>query len=228
MSPLLGRLGLRARWVATIAVIAWFALLTRFEPSVLAGRARWPGWPPPRRSWPARCRPCGCSALAVTGLLLVDPLLVWSVGWWLSVGATAGIAAAGGADRGPAARPSPAGPRHRGHGGRPARGRARCSWPCSGRCRSRRCRPTSWPGRSPALSWCGGCPPVSWPVGPGRAARRCSTCPPSSVFGGSLSWPGSARRHRSASSVGRCALGLLGLAALVVRRGRTGERSPPT
>src|SRR5262249_9589758 len=31
-------------------------------------------------------------ALAVTGLVLVDPLLVWSVGWWLSVGATAGIA----------------------------------------------------------------------------------------------------------------------------------------
>ncbi len=25
-------------------------------------------------------------------MVLVDPLLVWSVGWWLSVGATAGIA----------------------------------------------------------------------------------------------------------------------------------------
>jgi competence protein ComEC len=31
-------------------------------------------------------------SLAVTVMMLVDPLLVWSVGWWLSVGATAGIA----------------------------------------------------------------------------------------------------------------------------------------
>jgi competence protein ComEC len=31
-------------------------------------------------------------ALAATLMVLVDPLLVWSVGWWLSVGATAGIA----------------------------------------------------------------------------------------------------------------------------------------
>jgi competence protein ComEC len=34
-------------------------------------------------------------ALAVTGLLLVDPLLAWSVGFWLSVGATAGVCTAG-------------------------------------------------------------------------------------------------------------------------------------
>jgi competence protein ComEC len=31
-------------------------------------------------------------ALAVAGMVLIDPLLVWSVGWWLSVGATFGIA----------------------------------------------------------------------------------------------------------------------------------------
>jgi competence protein ComEC len=30
--------------------------------------------------------------VAVAGLVLVDPLLVWSVGFWLSVGATGGIA----------------------------------------------------------------------------------------------------------------------------------------
>jgi competence protein ComEC len=30
--------------------------------------------------------------LAVAGMVLIDPLLVWSVGWWLSVGATFGIA----------------------------------------------------------------------------------------------------------------------------------------
>ncbi len=34
-------------------------------------------------------------AVAVTGLVLVDPLLVWSVGFWLSVGATFGVSAIG-------------------------------------------------------------------------------------------------------------------------------------
>ena len=34
-------------------------------------------------------------ALAVVGLLLFDPLLAWSVGLWLSVGATAGVTAVG-------------------------------------------------------------------------------------------------------------------------------------
>ncbi len=34
-------------------------------------------------------------ALAVIALLLVDPLLAWSVGFWLSVGATAGVVVVG-------------------------------------------------------------------------------------------------------------------------------------
>ena len=75
VSPLLGRLGLRSRWAATIAVIAWFALLTRFEPSVLracvmAGLAATATF---------LARPVSTVrllGLAVTGLLLVDPLLV--------------------------------------------------------------------------------------------------------------------------------------------------------
>jgi len=89
-SPGLHRLGLRGRWLGTLALIAWFALLTRFEPSVLrasvmAGLAATSVF---------LARPASSVrllALAVTGLLLLDPLLVWSVGWWLSVGATAGI-----------------------------------------------------------------------------------------------------------------------------------------
>ena len=67
------------------------AVLTRFEPSVLraaamallAATAFW-------RGWSATPRRLVC--LTVTGLLLVDPLLAWSVGWWLSVGATMGLA----------------------------------------------------------------------------------------------------------------------------------------
>ncbi len=91
VGPLLRRLGRRSRWVATLGVIAWFALLTRFEPSVLRASVM--------AGLSATAVVVGRPAsavrilgLAVTVLLLVDPLLVWSVGWWLSVGATAGIA----------------------------------------------------------------------------------------------------------------------------------------
>jgi competence protein ComEC len=90
-------LGLRSlsRWwrlAATCAVIAWFVVLTRVEPSVLRagtmaafsalafalGRER------------TATRTLG---LAVIVLVLADPLLVWSVGFWLSVGATFGVSA---------------------------------------------------------------------------------------------------------------------------------------
>lgn len=91
ISPLTARLGLGGRWMVTLVVIAGFAVLTRFEPSVLrasamaalAVTARWWG------------RPTGSLrllALAVSGLLLVDPLLVRSVGFQLSVAASTGIA----------------------------------------------------------------------------------------------------------------------------------------
>ena len=91
LGPVLRRLGLRARWGTTVAVVAWFALLTRFEPSVvracamaaLAATARYAARP---------AAPLRLLALAVAGLTLVDPLLVHSAGWWLSVGATAGLA----------------------------------------------------------------------------------------------------------------------------------------
>ncbi len=90
-SPLLRRLRPMIRWTATIGLVTWFAVLTRFEPSVLraaamallAATAFW-------RGWSATPRRLVC--LTVTGLLLVDPLLAWSVGWWLSVGATMGLA----------------------------------------------------------------------------------------------------------------------------------------
>lgn len=90
-SPLLRRLRPTARWGATVILVMWFAALTRFEPSVLratgmaalAATAFWRGW---------RAGPVRLLALSVLGLTLVDPLLVHSVGWWLSVGATGGLA----------------------------------------------------------------------------------------------------------------------------------------
>ena len=92
--PLLRRARPLARWAATVGLIGWFVVLTRAEPSVLRaglmaglgatadalGRVR----EPPR-----------LLAVAVIGLLLADPLLVGSVGFWLSVGATAGVTVLG-------------------------------------------------------------------------------------------------------------------------------------
>jgi competence protein ComEC len=89
--PLLRRSRISARVAAGVVVLAFFGLLTRWEPSVLravamAGVTLLAG---------ALGRPASTIrvlALAVTGLLLVDPLLVHSVGFRLSVGACAGIA----------------------------------------------------------------------------------------------------------------------------------------
>ena len=90
--PLLRRLGLRGRWLATLGLIAFFGLVTRWEPSVLrasamaalACTASGLGRPAPGRR---------LLALAVAGVVLVDPLLVRSVAFQLSVGASAGILA---------------------------------------------------------------------------------------------------------------------------------------
>jgi competence protein ComEC len=89
--PLLTRLRPRWRWIATVGLIGWFALLTRFEPSVLragvmavlAATVFWRGW---------QASPLRLLAITVIGLTLIDPLISRSIGWWLSAGATAGIA----------------------------------------------------------------------------------------------------------------------------------------
>lgn len=92
--PLLRLLRPWWRWTVTLLLIGWFVSLTRFEPSIvragtmasLSATAFVLG----RAGSPTRLL-----ALAVTGLLLVDPMLVDSVGFWLSVGATAGVTAIG-------------------------------------------------------------------------------------------------------------------------------------
>jgi competence protein ComEC len=90
-APLLHRLSARRRWGVSLGLIVWFMVLTRFEPSVLragvmamlsataflVGRA---------------ASPTRLLAITVTVLTVIDPLLVWSVGFWLSVSATAGVA----------------------------------------------------------------------------------------------------------------------------------------
>lgn len=92
--PLLRRLRPWARWIVTLGLIAWFVALTRYEPSivragVMAGLSATAFVIGRERS------PVRILAVAVIGLVLVDPLLVWSIGFWLSVGATAGVSGAG-------------------------------------------------------------------------------------------------------------------------------------
>lgn len=88
--PLLRRLRPGPRLAATVALIGWFVVLTRAEPSILrAGAMAAIGavaFATGREREPPRLL-----AVAVVGLLLIDPLLVRSIGFWLSVGATAGV-----------------------------------------------------------------------------------------------------------------------------------------
>jgi len=90
-APLLRLLGLRGRFLAALTVLVVFGALTRWEPSVLRAEAM------AAVSLLASTmgRPASTIrvlALAVTGLLVVDPLLVRSVGFLLSCGACVGIA----------------------------------------------------------------------------------------------------------------------------------------
>ena len=89
--PLLRRVGLGTRFFVGLAVLAAFGLITRWEPSVLRAEAM----AAIAMAATALGRPVSTMrvlALAVTGLLLVDPMLVRSVGFLLSVGACTGIA----------------------------------------------------------------------------------------------------------------------------------------
>lgn len=91
LGPFLNRFRLSGRFAGGIAVLVLFGILTRWEPSVLravtmAGLTLLAA---------ALGRPASTLrilSLAVTGLILVDPLLVHSLGFLLSVGACAGIA----------------------------------------------------------------------------------------------------------------------------------------
>jgi competence protein ComEC len=89
--PLLRRLRLGPRTVAALLIVLLFATMTRFEPSVLRASAMaivalvagFAGRP---------ASGVRALTLAVIGLLVLDPFLLHSIGFWLSCGASAGIA----------------------------------------------------------------------------------------------------------------------------------------
>ncbi len=92
--PLLRRMRPWMRWAATIGLIAWFVALTRYEPSILRAGVM-AGLSTTAFVLGRERAPVRILAVAVIGLVLADPLLVWSVGFWLSVGATLGVSALG-------------------------------------------------------------------------------------------------------------------------------------
>jgi competence protein ComEC len=92
--PLLSRLRPSARWAVTVALIAWFVSLTRFEPSIV--RAGTMAAISTTAFALGRDRsPFRVLCLAVALLVVADPLLLRSIGFWLSVGATGGVCTLG-------------------------------------------------------------------------------------------------------------------------------------
>lgn len=88
--PLLRRFRRRGRFAASLALLLLFAAVTRFEPSVLRASAmaaislglRTQGRPQ---------RSLRVLSMAVVVLVCIDPLLTWSLGFILSVGACVGL-----------------------------------------------------------------------------------------------------------------------------------------
>ena len=93
-SPLPGRSfdgsGSAGSAVAALVVIGFFATVTRFEPSVLRGE-RMAGLAAVAEASGRPASGLRLLSLAIAGLVLVDPFLVWSIGFRLSVGASLGI-----------------------------------------------------------------------------------------------------------------------------------------
>lgn len=91
LGPFLNRFRLSGRLAGGIAVLVLFGILTRWEPSVLRAVAM-AGLTLLAAALGRPASTLRILSLAVTGLILVDPLLVHSLGFLLSVGACAGIA----------------------------------------------------------------------------------------------------------------------------------------
>lgn len=91
VSPLFGRFPRGARVAATLALLGWFAILTRAEPSVVRAVVM-AGVTTVGSALEWRRRGVDVLAVAVVIGVLVDPFLVWSIGWWLSISGCLGLA----------------------------------------------------------------------------------------------------------------------------------------
>ncbi len=93
-APLIRRLGWWNRTIAALVVLAGFAIATRLEPSVLRASAT-AAVSVAAVATGGRAAGARALAIATTALVLVDPLLVWSIGFRLSIAASAAIVVLG-------------------------------------------------------------------------------------------------------------------------------------
>jgi competence protein ComEC len=93
-APVLALLPGRSRSVTTVMLIAWFVVITRLEPSILRAGVM-AGLAVAARAGGREGSPVRMLSLAVCVLIAVDPMLTESVGFQLSVGATAGVVTIG-------------------------------------------------------------------------------------------------------------------------------------
>lgn len=90
VGPVLRRLGLVSRLAATLGVLGFFALITRFTPSVLRA-ATMAGFAAMAVTFGRESDSRRTLALAVTTLVVIDPMIVHQLAFQLSVAATTGI-----------------------------------------------------------------------------------------------------------------------------------------
>lgn len=90
VAPLLTRLRRWARLLLTLLVLGWFAIMTRLEPSVIRA-VTMAGITATVFAVGGRLKAWQVLATTCTALLLIDPFLLWSVGWWLSISGSAGL-----------------------------------------------------------------------------------------------------------------------------------------
>jgi competence protein ComEC len=90
LGPALRRLRIDTRLVVTLAAIAFFALATRLEPSVLRA-CTMAGVATIASTFGRHVSPLRALGLAVSALVLIDPLVVHALGFQLSVAAAAAI-----------------------------------------------------------------------------------------------------------------------------------------
>ena len=93
-SPILRCVSGRLRTAMTLGLILWFVVITRLEPSILRAGVM-AALAVIARAGGRETAPMRMLALAVCVLLVIDPVLASSVGFQLSVGATAGVIAIG-------------------------------------------------------------------------------------------------------------------------------------
>lgn len=93
-SPLLNKVRPRRRLALSVALICWFVVLTRAEPSIVRAGVM-ASLSLGASAFGRRVTPVRALALTSISLLLIDPLLAGSVGFVLSVCATFGVVAIG-------------------------------------------------------------------------------------------------------------------------------------